>query len=119
MGDAGLPGDRTDVPTHPGRERKEDLRLAAPAPLAALTDWLSHATGRRQRRRWVGNGRTHIEVRAVHRPGTGDLARQVERRLARLDGVNWAQVNHVLAAWRYETNRLPTQRPRSTRPPGV
>jgi hypothetical protein len=29
------------------------------------------------------------------------------------------RIGAVLAAWRYETNRLPPQRPGSARPPGV
>lgn len=60
MGDAGLPGARptSHFIRSVHRERGQFLAL----PLAALADWLSHATGRRQRRRWVGNGRTHIEV---------------------------------------------------------
>ncbi len=52
--------------------------------------------GRAHRRTWVGNGRAHIEVRAVHRPDGKSLARQLERRLEALDGVDWAKVNAVL-----------------------
>jgi cation-transporting ATPase I len=55
-----------------------------------------HAPGRTHRRTWVGNGRAHIEVRAVHRRDGQPLARQVERDLEALEGVDWAEVNAVL-----------------------
>jgi cation-transporting ATPase I len=54
------------------------------------------APGRTHRRIWVGNGRAHIEVRAVHRSDGQPLARQVEHDLEALDGVDWARVNAVL-----------------------
>ncbi len=54
------------------------------------------APGRSHRRTWVGNGRAHIEVRAVDRPDGQSLARQVERDLEALEGVDWAEVNAVL-----------------------
>lgn len=44
---------------------------------------------------WVGRGKAHIEVRAVHNPGRETLARDVERALHRIEGVQWAQVNAV------------------------
>jgi cation-transporting ATPase I len=43
----------------------------------------------------VGPGKTHIEVRGVHRPGSDLLARDVERALQATRGVQWAQVNAV------------------------
>lgn len=52
--------------------------------------------GRRQRRVWVGDGRAHIEVRAVHRPGHEDVARHLEHVLEDVEGVHWAQVNAVV-----------------------
>ena len=52
--------------------------------------------GRRQRRVWVGDGRAHIEVRAVHRPGHEDVARHLEHVLQDVEGVHWAQVNAVV-----------------------
>ncbi|MFC7340400.1 HAD-IC family P-type ATPase [Saccharopolyspora griseoalba] len=47
-------------------------------------------------RTWRGRGRSHLEVRGVHLPGSEDAAREVERRLAALDGVHSAEVNAVL-----------------------
>jgi cation-transporting ATPase I len=64
--------------------------------LSALADRLSSPPGRRQRRQWAGHGRAHIEVKGVDRPENADLARQVEDALARLNGVQWAEVNAVL-----------------------
>jgi cation-transporting P-type ATPase I len=63
--------------------------------VSALANWLSRPPGRHQRRQWTGNGRTHIEVKGVHRPEHADLARQVQDELAQLDGVRWAVVNPV------------------------
>jgi cation-transporting ATPase I len=57
---------------------------------------LSPVAGRRQRRYWIGHGRAHIEVRDVHRLENVDLARRMEDELARLNGVDWAEVNVVL-----------------------
>jgi len=51
------------------------------------------ATGWRQRRKWAGNGRAHIEVKGG--PENHTLARHLESALACLDGVTWAQVNTV------------------------
>ncbi|MGE5763117.1 MAG: heavy-metal-associated domain-containing protein, partial [Mycobacterium leprae] len=65
-------------------------------PLSSLADRLPLPTGRRQRRRWVGHGRAHIEVKGAHRPENADVARRVEEELAGLDGVRWAEVNAVL-----------------------
>jgi cation-transporting P-type ATPase I len=51
---------------------------------------------RKSRRRWVGNGRAHIEVRGIDRPGSEQLAGDVEAALARLPDVSWVTVNAVL-----------------------
>ena len=63
--------------------------------LAAIAGRLPISPGRRQRRRWVGNGRAHIEVRGIHRPENHPAASGLEAALAELDGVQWAQVNTV------------------------
>lgn len=52
--------------------------------------------GRRHRRMWASEGRAHIEVRAVHRSGTGQLVKDLEAALSAVEGVRWAQVNAVL-----------------------
>jgi len=52
--------------------------------------------GRRRRRIWVGKGRAHIEVRAVHRPGFEVLIKDIEVALNAIEEVQWAQVNAVL-----------------------
>ena len=52
--------------------------------------------GRGHRRVWVADGRAHIEVRAVGRPGHEHIARHVERALRDVEGVHWAQVNAVV-----------------------
>jgi cation-transporting ATPase I len=44
----------------------------------------------------VGEGRAHIEVRAVHRPGHEQLIKDLEAALNGVEGVQWAQVNAVL-----------------------
>ncbi len=67
----------------------------AGAVLSALASRLPVSPGRRQRRRWVGNGRAHIEVKGVHRPENQPAARRLEAALGGLDGVRWAQVNAV------------------------
>jgi cation-transporting ATPase I len=76
-------------------------QLAAQASSAgsrqvAAARQLLRAPGRAHRRTWVGNGRAHIEVRAVHRGDGRLLARRVERDLQALEGVDWAEVNAVL-----------------------
>ena len=43
----------------------------------------------------MGNGRAHIEVKGIHRPENGMVARRLETALAGLDGVSWAEVNTV------------------------
>ena len=67
----------------------------AVAALSAIASKIPASPGRRLRRRWVGNGRAHIEVKGVHRPENAPVARQVEVALARLKGVDWAEVNAV------------------------
>jgi cation-transporting ATPase I len=52
--------------------------------------------GRRHRRVWVSEGRAHIEVRAVDRPGHDRLVKDLEAALNAVEGVDWAQVNAVL-----------------------
>ncbi len=74
----------------------ELLRAGAAAPGAALSGVLDRLSpGRRRRRLWVGRGKAHIEVRGVHRPGSDSLARDLERALHAVEGVQWAQVNAV------------------------
>jgi len=74
----------------------ELLRAGAAAPGAALSAALDRLSpGRRRRRLWVGRGKAHIEVRGVHHPGREVLARDVERALHVVEGVQWAQVNAV------------------------
>ncbi|HUI03940.1 MAG TPA: cation-translocating P-type ATPase [Acidimicrobiales bacterium] len=54
--------------------------------------------GRRTRRVVrTGAGRAHLAVRGVHRPDREPLARTVERALAAIEGVHWAEVNPILA----------------------
>jgi cation-transporting ATPase I len=55
-----------------------------------------HGSGRAHRRSWVGNGRAHIEVRAVDRSTGQALARRIEHDLEAIGGVDWATVNAVL-----------------------
>jgi cation-transporting ATPase I len=52
--------------------------------------------GRRHRRVWVADGRAHIEIRSVGRPGQEHVARHVEKALRDVEGVHWAQVNAVV-----------------------
>ncbi|MFD2080434.1 cation-transporting ATPase I [Actinopolymorpha cephalotaxi] len=52
--------------------------------------------GRTTRRSWVGNGRAHVEVRGVDRPGSGHLAEEFEDAVLALPGVRRAWVNAVL-----------------------
>jgi len=65
----------------------------AGALLSAATSRIPFAPGRRRRRAWAGNGRAHIEVKGG--PDNHTVARHLESALARLDGVDWAQVNAV------------------------
>jgi cation-transporting P-type ATPase I len=67
----------------------------AGAVLAAVTNRIPISPGRRQRRRWAGSGRAHIEVKGVHRPMNRPVVRHLESALAGVDGVTWAQVDTV------------------------
>lgn len=72
------------------------LRAGVAAPGAALGSAIDRLNpGRRRRRLWSGRGKAHIEVRGVHLPGRGALARDIEQALEGLKGVQWAQVNAV------------------------
>ncbi len=64
-------------------------------PLRALGETIS-GKGRRHRRLWKGNGRAHIEVRGMHRPDSDHLARQLQKALESVEGIQWAQVNGVI-----------------------
>lgn len=85
--------------------RQERVR-AVPLPLDGLrrnvvSALVGHGTetrgGSRRRHVWSVEGRAHIEVRGVHRPGTDALAEAVERALRALEGVRWVEVNAILA----------------------
>jgi cation-transporting ATPase I len=67
----------------------------ASALLGAIAGKLPLSAGRAQRRRWLGNGRAHIEVKGIHRPENHPAARHLEAALAALDGVEWAQANTI------------------------
>ncbi len=67
----------------------------ASAVAAPVTEALSPLLGS-GRHVSAGPDRVHIEVRGLHRPGTEDVARRLEQRLAGLDGVRGAEVNAVL-----------------------
>jgi cation-transporting ATPase I len=56
--------------------------------------WLG--SERRHRRFWVHEGRAHIEVRTVSRPGSEPVAERVREACTRLEGVHWAEVNGVV-----------------------
>jgi cation-transporting ATPase I len=60
------------------------------SPLATLARLLR--PGRGHRRFWRDGPIAHIEVRAVHRPGSDDLVAAVESALAAAPGVSWAKV---------------------------
>src|SRR5262245_61246381 len=66
------------------------------AVLSRLAGLIPVPAGRGERRRWVGHGRAHIEVKGVHLRANAGFARWVEDELSRLKGVRWAQVNPVL-----------------------
>jgi cation-transporting ATPase I len=51
---------------------------------------------RSERRAWVGDGRAHIEVHTGGEPGSEALGGGLERELAALPGVSWAQMNGTL-----------------------
>jgi len=65
----------------------------AGAVLSAVTSRIPAAPGRRQRRKWAGNGRAHIEIKGGQQ--NHPVARHLESALNSLDGVAWAQVNTV------------------------
>jgi cation-transporting ATPase I len=71
--------------------------MSLPNPLAPIARTIDRIVrpGRWERRAWNGNGRAHVEVRGVHREGRHRLAEAVETELARLQGVNWAEVNAI------------------------
>ena len=72
------------------------LREGAAVPGTVIGGALDRLSpGRRRRRSWVGDGRAHIEVRGVNDPKRKILARDVERALHAVEGVQWAQVNAV------------------------
>ncbi|WP_242190111.1 HAD-IC family P-type ATPase [Saccharopolyspora soli] len=48
------------------------------------------------RRAWSSGGRAHIELRGVHQPGTEDAGEQIVRRLEKVPGVDWAEINAVM-----------------------
>ena len=68
----------------------------AAAALSAVANRLPKSPGRRHRRRWVGNGRAHIEVKGLHRPESHFVAQHVEAALTAIHGVDWAQVNALV-----------------------
>ncbi len=72
------------------------LRAGVAAPGAALGSAVDRLSpGRRRRRLWSGQGKAHIEVRGAHVAGREYLARDVERALVGVEGVQWAQLNAV------------------------
>src|ERR1019366_3538647 len=72
------------------------LREGAAVPGAVIGGALDRLSpGRPRRRSWVGDGKAHIEVRGVNDPKRKRLARDVERALHAVEGVQWAQVNAV------------------------
>lgn len=63
--------------------------------LNRLGDRLTYA-GRSSRRLWTGDQRIHIEVRGLDRPEGAAIAHAVERAVAEVPGVAWAQMDLVL-----------------------
>ncbi|GAA3790344.1 cation-translocating P-type ATPase [Amycolatopsis tucumanensis] len=61
-------------------------------PAAVVLDALA-TPGRRS---WSSGERTHLEVRGFHEPGREDAARDLEQRLAAVEGVHGAAVNAAL-----------------------
>ncbi|QIZ37654.1 HAD-IC family P-type ATPase [Saccharopolyspora sp. ASAGF58] len=45
------------------------------------------------RRAWASDGRAHVEVRGVHQPGSEDAGERVVRRLEKVPGVAWVEIN--------------------------
>ena len=86
----GRPG--AQRPVNPLRLLREGTAVPG-AVIGGALDRLS--PGRRRRRSWVGDGKAHIEVRGVNDPKRKRLARDVERALHAVEGVQWAQVNAV------------------------
>jgi cation-transporting ATPase I len=79
---------------------RRGAQLAA-GPLRGAADAAGHVVDRFgprrwQRRVWARRGHAHIEVRGIDEEGCEELCEDVERRLSRLKGVRWAQVNAVL-----------------------
>jgi cation-transporting ATPase I len=64
--------------------------------MGALAGYLESVAGRRQRHRWVGHGRAHIEVKGAHRADQAAFVAHLEQELTRLRGVHWAEVNAIL-----------------------
>jgi cation-transporting ATPase I len=74
------------------------IRSAITRATESTVGWLPiPGLGRTARRTWVGNGRAHIEVRGVDRPGSEAMSKHLEERLRLLPGVHWAEVNAVMA----------------------
>jgi cation-transporting ATPase I len=48
------------------------------------------------RRVWGSDGRSHIEVKGLHRPGTTEAAHALRQRLVEHDGVHGAEINAAL-----------------------
>jgi cation-transporting ATPase I len=53
-------------------------------------------TGSRRRRRWVTDGRTHLELRSLDAEEWSAFGSALERELALLPNVSWAEVNSFL-----------------------
>ena len=87
----GRPARRT-----PAREPSQAAARGCSGPRRVIGGALDRLSpGRRRRRSWVGDGKAHIEVRGVNDPKRKILARDVERALHAVEGVEWAQVNAV------------------------
>jgi cation-transporting ATPase I len=72
-------------------------RLPSPQDVAVRLARLNPLVprGRTARHVWVGNGRAHIEVRALDHPGA-TIGGALPAALERLRGVHWAEVNEAL-----------------------
>lgn len=64
------------------------------APIGAAARSVIPPPARRQV--WTNPGRTHIEVRGLHQPGSDDAAQDLRRRLLDLDGVRRVEINAYL-----------------------
>ncbi|MGW3473574.1 heavy-metal-associated domain-containing protein, partial [Saccharopolyspora sp. NPDC000995] len=60
------------------------------APVAAAAQSI---TGLGRRRAWSSQGRAHVEVRGVHQPGVEEAGEQIVRRLEKVPGVAWVEIN--------------------------